>query len=794
MKSSIFVVIFILLSSLSWASFDKGLEMYQLKRNRDAAQFFYKAIKSKDNLGGSHYFLARILQDNNESQKALEYYLKAIQYRASHEEFGYRFSLLLSSLQKKLPYSQYKAVFQNAFDKKIFHPNIVYFKVKQAHNRLDYEKIFDIYKQIANDKTFKFYRRNSNQNTSFIYYYLALSYLNEKKDSTSALKYSQLSLKYGSDFKAAKSLFKKLRKKLQKQFDLRFNKANQLLIEKDFDKAKLKLTEALEIFPDSDKATKALSTLKRAKKSFEYTKTAEDFIEKNQITKALKPLKWAIQLYKDNFQAKSLLEQVTKKIMSNLQLKESNDDKSQNTENQFIKFIKLGDNSLDFKDFKEAISQYQNALNLKRNNSIVLQKLKEAKNGLKFLMKFQKAQDLHSKQNFSQTVILLENIIKNNYYYEGIDFLLIDAYYQNKNYSKVLKKGSKILSIQPRNNEVLYLMGVSSYYEKVGDTEALNTAIKYLSKAVNIDSNYLDSKRKLRRFQKEKYTPFVIIIFIIIAILILIIWLFKTKGLRKKAKFLKRYEKFLAKKQFKKLADLYEESLYIEITMAESLTLTPTFIRAFVEIEDYSSAIRHGTQFLKSQKNHKQVIISLGRSFYAINKVDSYTIQFLLVVIDSEYATQDFVSYVGKKCFDLGLDDKKYDPIFLEFSKIYPEHEQCRKILLKHLKDGNRVSPQIFELLKAQVKYDAKDTKSRLQLAEYYLSKRQIEDCISLCEEVINLNVTEKKLHVLLFSAYEKMGNIEELLPIYQSLLEVYPNSTVLQQANNKIKAIIKDQ
>ena len=116
------------------------------------------------------------------------------------------------------------------------------------------------------------------------------------------------------------------------------------------------------------------------------------------------------------------------------------------------------------------------------------------------------------------------------------------------------------------------------------------------------------------------------------------------------------------------------------------------------------------------------------------------------------------------------------------------------RVLLTEKSFWHKLEFRIDELLKAQVQYDAKDTKSRLQLAEYYLSKRQIEDCISLCEEVINLNVTEKKLHVLLFSAYEKMGNIEELTPIYQSLLEVYPNSTVLQQANNKIRMAIQDQ
>lgn len=793
MKLFIYTFILILFSITNWASYEKGLEMYQLNRVRDAAQAFHKAIEKKEQLGNSNFYLARILQKSNENQKSLKYFLKAIKYKSNHEDLSTRFSELLSKLKKSLPYSQHKAIYESAYSKKLFHPDIVYYMIKQAHNRVDYQTILEIYEEVRSSDYFTSYRSNSKQNTSFIYYYIALAFLNEKKDNTKALKFSQLSLKYENDFKAAKSLFTKLRSRLKKRFKIYFEKGTELMIDKQFDKAKEKFEMALAVDPESQEIKAAISSVKAAKKSFKYTKEAEDLIDKNQLTKALKPLKWAITLYDKNFKAKSLLERTKKQITENMVLKESNDNKTFNIDNQFFKLTKQADNFFDLKEYSEAIEKYEEAAKLKPNDVRVKQRLKECINGQKFSNKFQKAKELHSAQKFAKAATLFQEILNNNYYYEGIDFLLVDAFYQSKNYSKAVKHGNKILSTQPRNNEVLYLIGASTYYEKPGDKEALDLAIDYMGRAVDINSSYLDSKSKLRRMQREKYTPFVIALFAGIALLLIIVWFIKTKGLRQKAKFLRKMDKFLEKQQFDKIVGLYPESLYVEISMMESLTLTPTFIRAFVEIGDYSTAINHGTQFLKTQKNHKQVMISLGRSFQAIEKIDSYTIQFCLAVIGSEYATNDFITYVGKKCFDQGIDDKKYDPIFLEYSRLYPEHAECRALLLKHLKDSTRISPQMVELLKTQVEHDAKDTRSRLQLAEYYLSKRQIEDCISLCEEVINLNVTEKKLHVLLFDAYEKMGNIEELTPIYQSLLEVYPNSTVLQQANNKIRMAIQD-
>ena len=767
--------------------------MYQLQRSRDAAQAFHKAIANQEELGNSYFYLARIMQENNESQKSLDYYLRAIKYKSNQKDISQRFSQLLSHLKKSLPYSQHKSIYENAYKKNLYHPDIVYFMVKQAYNRLGYDEILEISDKIKENEYFKFYRSNSRQNTSFIYYYIALSYLNEKKDQPKALHFSSLSLKYEANFKAAKSLFKKLRKGLSKRYNTYLDKANQLLIGKKFEPAKAKFEQALSVNPEADEAKQGLKRVKAAKKSFEYTTQAENFIDNKQLTKALKPLKWAITLYKDNFKAKSLLEKLTRQITESLQIKDKNETKSQNLDNQFLKLSKQADNLLESKDFEEAIEKYTEALKLKPKNSRVSGKLKDALEGQKYFKKYHQAKKLHSKQNFAKTAQFIEDILKHNYYYEGIDFLLLDSYYQNKDYEKVKKYGEKLLSSQPRNKEVLYLLVVSSYYANPGDREALNQAIEYLSIAVEIDSIYLDSKSKLRRFQREKYTPFVIALFASIALLIVIIWFIKTRGLRQKARFLRKLETYLEKAQFQKIVALYPESLYVDISMSESLSLTPTFIRAFVETGEYNTAINHGTQFLKTQKNHKQVMISLGRSFYAIEKVDSYTIQFFLAVIGSEYATQDFVSYVGKKCFDQGLDDKKYDSIFLEFSKIYPEHSECRTLLLKHLKDTKIVTPQILKLLQTQVQFDEKDTRSRLQLAEYYLSKRQIEKCIELCEEVINLNVTEKKLHELLFSAYEKMGNVEDLIPIYKSLLEVYPNSTVLQQASNKIKLTLRD-
>ena len=118
---------------------------------------------------------------------------------------------------------------------------------------------------------------------------------------------------------------------------------------------------------------------------------------------------------------------------------------------------------------------------------------------------------------------------------------------------------------------------------------------------------------------------------------------------------------------------------------------------------------------------------------------------------------------------------------------LHPENKDCRKLLIEQLDKEKIITPQLLQVLQMEVEYNKSDTRCRIRLAEYFLKKKKLDDCIKLCEEVINLDINDKKLHPILYSAYEEMNDLNALRPLYESLLQLYPNSITLQEAQNKI-------
>jgi tetratricopeptide (TPR) repeat protein len=148
------------------------------------------------------------------------------------------------------------------------------------------------------------------------------------------------------------------------------------------------------------------------------------------------------------------------------------------------------------------------------------------------------------------------------------------------------------------------------------------------------------------------------------------------------------------------------------------------------------------------------------------------------------------VDFVGEKIFELGFESKETLNIMKAFNRLHPEHEKCRHLLLSVYANEKSMDKQMVELMQEEVSHNQTDTKFRLKLADYYLQRKQFDECIRYCEEVINLNVTEKNLHHILFEAYNQQGLLADLAPIYDMLLETCPNDIAIQEVRAKIKLL----
>ena len=82
-----------------------------------------------------------------------------------------------------------------------------------------------------------------------------------------------------------------------------------------------------------------------------------------------------------------------------------------------------------------------------------------------------------------------------------------------------------------------------------------------------------------------------------------------------------------------------------------------------------------------------------------------------------------------------------------------------------------------------------------LGVANVYLKTRQFDQCLQLCEHVINEDINNNYVHSILLEAYKKQNRLSELLDIYANFLQNNPYNVAFQnglraaqEAYNKIQ------
>ena len=241
-------------------------------------------------------------------------------------------------------------------------------------------------------------------------------------------------------------------------------------------------------------------------------------------------------------------------------------------------------------------------------------------------------------------------------------------------------------------------------------------------------------------------------------------------------------------KDYQKLAFIYDDLDSVPLPMDEILRTLPTFMHALVEVGRFDEALKIGPKVLGSMPQHQQVLLLMARAYFELKIFNPGVMKYYEALFVSDQLTDEIVDWVGNRIVGQDMDNEKTLPVIWRYFDLHPENDKCRKILLKHLKEEDSISRRLVEMMEAEIKYNPREVNCRLRLAEYHLERQQFETSIRYCEEVINLNPTDRKLHEILYDAYAKQDNLPALEPIYNSLLKLYPNNIVLQETQNKIR------
>jgi tetratricopeptide (TPR) repeat protein len=768
--------------------FRKGREQYQMGRYVDAIKSFRTAIEKKENMGESYYYVAQILYGGGKYEQAASMFIKSFENGGTHP------NLIEDSLAcfSKLNRDKYIDLLAQ---KKIYIIPVAYQMINQERQKNEWETVLKIYEDASKHPYFQFQQGRFKTELAFIYLMAAKAVLKTSKERPKAMELANLSIQADNSIQEARDIYNRMRDEIQSDFDNAIQSALMHFRANHFAEATEFYKKALEIKPGSQEATNGIEECKLAIFSYKAYEEGKKLYEQKKMKDAINKLNLAAT-YEKNYSAKSLLNQIKQEIVRESELKQYKKDNEVERNSRFIQFINKADNYLEsgtIESLEEAIRILKAALEIK-SDAETNSKLRDAKSLLSQKERMLKAQKFMAANSYDKALEILKPLEKENSSLSGLSKLLISAFFGNQEYQDVITRGEEFLAMFPRSFEVMFQVAVA--YEQLRDNkpEYAEKALEYfkLLQREHPDDTRLDPHIEL--MQREKYSIFVPIGLALFGLIIVIVWFVKTKDARKVIAFAKKMEDATNRGDSQAIIELYEEFYFVDLSSKEIHRYLPVFMAAMVDKGMYTPAMEIGTKVLQNMPKHQQAHTLMARCFFYQGKLPEFALKHFIAMFDAETPEKEIVEFAGTRIMKQNMASKECIPILRAFNQCFPEHEECRELLLSLLAGQRNIDNQYRDLLIQHVEKNPTEIKNRLKLAEYYLNRRQFEECLEYCEQVINLNITDKKLHEIMIEAYRLQGTPGDLEPLYDDLLQTYPNSIVVQEAHALVKRLIRGE
>lgn len=772
---------------VNYASYQKGVEFFDLSRYVDAMKAFKAAIKNKEKIGDSYAYMGKIFFRAREYQKAYSAYLRAIKSGSKNPNLILELTECMDKLKGILELPEFVELYKSTFDKGVYAIPIVYHLISYYQSRNEFREILEVYQKVENEPSFKLGRKEVPDNTSFIFLYAGLAYEIIQKDNNKAMRLAEESIRFDPLNGAARKLFERLSNAQKKSVEKLFTKAEKLFTQRDFTSATELYQQVLTIKSDHREAIRGVEKCKLAATSYKALDEARELFKVDKHEASLAKIKWAITAYPQNYEALNFKKDIENKILKKLNIKALQDEEKQARERRYFSLLSQANNLVVNNQFDEALRLLREVFDIRPDSAKAKAIMVEAEKKKSQYATYEKAQSDFKAQDWKRALDNFLEVQKTDLKLVGLQHSIIACHFRLGNFEDSIALANQYLSSRSENPDVLYYLGRS--YEALieNDTSYRTLAIDTYIRLLKLDNGFLDAKSRLTALQRGKWGPIIFVALIVLVFVMLFVWLFKTRRIRAKYAYMNRVDQLLNNKDYEQLSVAFNNFYEIDFTMKETLKYLPNFMLAMVETGRFDQCLQLGPKVLGVMPEHRQVKVLMGRANYLKGSINPSLIKFYLALLDSEYITDEIISWVGNKILELDIAKEETLPILKRFNALHPENEASRKALIEFLGKEKIINQQLVEVMQLEIKYNKSDTKCRLRLAEHYLKKKQLDDCVKLCEEVINLNVNDKKLHPILYGAYEAMQNLDALVPLYESLLQLYPNSITLQQAQNKI-------
>ena len=791
-KNLLFIFLILGLQPVLADSFDDGVRYLGANRYRDAVQAFKNAIEEDKRAADSWYYLGYILMMSGEFEPAYQNYLKALSTGSRMEVIGEGMDRVMLELQKNLPSDQLQALQEEALKREIYTAPAVYYRLVQLRTEENWQASIELMNTAMASETFKV-------GTRFLKTYLANAHFlasaaySRLNDTTNAMEQARIALGYDANLQPAREAYERLSAQARKRYRYQSDLARQAMSAADYVKARTHWEKAMQEMPGESEAIRGVEVARMAQASQEAQQRGEALLRDGKLEKAIQELTFAVNAYADNFAARNLLSDAQKRLLEKMNLQSQRKEEAENREQGFIQALSQAQNALRHKRFDEALALFQRSLELEPSHADAKKGLEEARYQLELETRLNEADRMVSEQKYEMALKTIEELEKSGYSSNHLTELKAPTLFALKKYEELLSLARGVTSYQPQNTQYLYYIAISSnnLFEAGRMPDGFEVYEETLKKIQSLDASFIDVNTRIWKIRQQRWAPILGILLFLGLILSILIWHFKTRDGRRKQKFLDQVEDALKKNNWTRLKSLYDEYLAIELDARETMRLLPTFALALVEMEEFDEAQKVCAKILGAMPEHRQTRIQNARALFGRGFFPQNALKHFRELLDSEYRTEENTRFAGEQVVEQEFRGEDAIPILKHYLALDSSPTKARQMLLGMVHREKRMDKQVVELMLLEIQHSPKDVRLRLKLAEHFLEKGDTEECIRLCEEVINLDVTDKKLHKILMDAYKAQNNLSSLKPIYDSLIQTYPNSIVIQEASAKLGILL---
>lgn len=450
-------------------------------------------------------------------------------------------------------------------------------------------------------------------------------------------------------------------------------------------------------------------------------------------------------------------------------------------EARYLKALTDARTFLEKGQYVDAVKGYEAAIALHSTES-VLGELEQAKEKAGVHETYARGEEAFKAQKYTVAVQELEGLEKKDFGYKKYESqrMLALSFFALKQNEKAEAHALKALDIK---DDGKLLLALADYYKSRGDTRFdRKKEYEFLQKYLKLDPDNGDVKKRA----SEVYWAIHQLEFLALGALIGA-YVFGFIFTKKRPQIMKtlglaELERLVGKGAWAAAGDLHEKLMKLPLDPKEEITARTHFQKAFFESGQYGRSVSEAQLVLRAQPENKQMRVMHAKCLYRMKNISSESLKYYFDLIDSEGQNKELMMFVGSFCTRKKILNPETLQLLRTLAEMTPEDDGLRGLLIKGYMKENDLSARAIKLYEIEREKNPNNIEVRVALAEYYLKKGNLTKTIEECEELINLDLNNRRIHQVLIKAYERLGKTAELVEIYRSVLAADPHNAVVQQ------------